>query len=340
MGGNPFTSFPVSGVVGGWVELARTTLGSPSASINVGSLADKRYYMVLHSVTNDGQIGAIGMQLNGISTNTYAYRQSSNGGADSVNPSVTIANGYAFGVDNIQHFSVEYWANLSAKEKLGNAESVWSTATGSAAVPNRHEMTAKHVQTSNPITAFDFIDQIAGDFATGSEMVVLGWDPADVHTNNFWEELYSVDNTGTVASKTSDTFTAKKYLWVQMIANNVGTANNMGFQFNSDTGSNYSLRGSGDGAADITAGSQTKIQTTLSASTNTFLNAFIINNSANEKLWIGNAVGQLTAGAGNAPKRWEHVAKWTNTASQITSMTVLPNVGNIDILAWRIWGSN
>jgi hypothetical protein len=34
----------------------------------------------------------------------------------------------------------------------------------------------------------------AGTFNTGSQkLVVLGWDPADTHTSNFWEELASVE---------------------------------------------------------------------------------------------------------------------------------------------------
>ena len=35
--------------VGGWVELARTTNGGTSTTIDVSSLADKRYYMILNS---------------------------------------------------------------------------------------------------------------------------------------------------------------------------------------------------------------------------------------------------------------------------------------------------
>jgi hypothetical protein len=36
-----------AGGVGGWVELGRTTLGSNGTTIDITSLADKRYYMVL-----------------------------------------------------------------------------------------------------------------------------------------------------------------------------------------------------------------------------------------------------------------------------------------------------
>ena len=49
---SPFITNPyrhVSGAVGGWVELGRTTLGSAADTISVASLADKRYLMILRN---------------------------------------------------------------------------------------------------------------------------------------------------------------------------------------------------------------------------------------------------------------------------------------------------
>ena len=40
--------------VGGWVELARTTLGSAGDVIDVTSLSDKRYYMILMDYRDTG----------------------------------------------------------------------------------------------------------------------------------------------------------------------------------------------------------------------------------------------------------------------------------------------
>ena len=45
------------GAVGGWVELGRTTLGSKNANINVSSIPDKRYYMILSNLpATDGML--------------------------------------------------------------------------------------------------------------------------------------------------------------------------------------------------------------------------------------------------------------------------------------------
>jgi hypothetical protein len=52
----------------------------------------------------------------------------------------------------------------------------------------------KWANTSNPIDdSLNFKRSIKWRFCTGSEVVVLGWDPADTHTSNFWEELASVE---------------------------------------------------------------------------------------------------------------------------------------------------
>jgi hypothetical protein len=135
-----------AGGIGGWVELGRTTLGSNGTIIDIASLANKRYYMVL--VNKLGLASANGlsqMRLNADTGSNYAWRRNNDGAGEA--------------------------------------------STGS--------------QSSIDINS-----------VTNSEAVVLGWDPADTHTSNFWEELASVDLSGGAADiLDSGTFTAKKYLW-------------------------------------------------------------------------------------------------------------------------------
>ena len=47
-------------------------------------------------------------------------------------------------------------------------------------------------------------------------MVVLGYDPDDTEGTSFWEELASVELGAAADSMDSGSFTAKKYLWVQI----------------------------------------------------------------------------------------------------------------------------
>ena len=156
--------------------------------------------------------------------------------------------------------------------------------------------------------------------------------------------MASVDLSGG-ASTTIDsgTFTAKKYLWFQIFAETV-TNIVPRLQFNSDTGTNYSRRGSNNGGSDFTSVSGVELGLEVgNTADNSFINGFIINNSANEKLMISHTVNGGGAGAGNDPDRKEIVGKWANTSSQITKLVInntggSGNFGTNSII--KVWGSD
>jgi hypothetical protein len=141
---------------------------------------------------------------------------------------------------------------------------------------------------------------------------------------------------------TSGTFTAKKYLWVQIYADKSldGTQN---LTFNNDTGSNYSSRISFNGGADSTGTSASSISQGNDGLQPHLSNYFIINNSANEKLVTGTTVFDKTAGAGTAPSREEVVGKWANTSSQITEIDLInSNASSVysSSSLIKVWGSD
>ena len=328
----------IAGVSGGWKELGRTTLGSAGDALDVSSLADKRYYMVLTNGLNSGAIQG-DYRFNSDTGSNYAYRRSINGGTDGTSTSASlIFNGIPEA--SAPQFGVGYVANLSTKEKLILSHTVGRSTAGAATAPSRGESVGKHSQTSVAINKIDLINDGSGSWETGSEIVVLGWDDSDTHSTNFWEELASVELGSAGDNLSSGTFTAKKYLWVQAFTKNSG-AINAKFTFNNDTASNYSYRYSYDSNADSTSTSATSFQINV-ANNNAFYNLFIINNSATEKLVIGNMVDQMTAGAGTAPSRLESVSKWANTSSQITEIDIDNTAaGSFDTGSIiKVWGSN
>jgi len=308
--------------VGGWKELGRITTGSALSDFSVGSLADKRYYMVLQNFKGKSgvfnTINRMGNSTIDIGEN-YAFRYSNNGEAEATATErswiQTSAN-----PTNLPDFSIHYISNLSTKEKLHQIWLVNQEAAGATTAPERQETVSKWVNTASPMNIFG-ATTLGGSgwtISTGSEIVILGWDPADVHTTNFWELLDTVNLSGGAAtSLTSNVFATKKYLWIQCYVDQT-TTQNPAFRLGSttlDTGSNYATRYSLNGAADGTLVSQTAIH----GGVNTygqFFNFFIINNASNEKLIIQHTVQQGTAGAGTVTQRAERVSKWVNTSNQ------------------------
>jgi hypothetical protein len=332
------------GGVGGWVELGRTTLGSTSDSITVSSLADKRYLMVLYHILDAGQANnKIRLGYSSVDTGSnYSFRGSTNGASDA-----TAINSNDINITQDQadddKFGYYYIANLSSKEKLLQG---WASERGdnigSANPPARKEWVGKWTNSTNPIDTINQYNSATGDYTSGSEVVVLGWDPADTHTNNFWEELASVELGSVNSTIDSGTFTAKKYLWFQVYVKGSSVANRMHLRMNNLSTGIYADTYSSNGTAystDINSGSAR-----ISNNNDTlpkFVSGFMINNASNEKLGICHEIGQNTAGAGTAPNRTESVFKIANTSVQATSLQIINlsgtwNTGSI----LKVWGAD
>lgn len=347
--GNSFLSFgaPVA-AVGGWVELGRATAVSPTVS----SLADKRYYMLLLSpIANGTGDETISIRTgNGSvdSGNNYARRIENNGTTDAISVSQTSLNDMSNTVGNAAvspSIGVSYVSNLSAKEKLFNYQAVGIRAgPGAGNVPWRTQGVGKWVNTSNPIDVFNIFVN-AGTWTAATELVVLGWDPTDTHTTNFWEELASVDLSGGEATSLSTgTFTPKKYLWVQVYGEPTTSDNPILRVGNGsvDSGTSYAGRTSSNGGSDTSDASRTQIENFLSgtANTATFVNMFIVNNASFEKPMIYDNAQEVGAGASQVPSRRESAWKWTNTSNQINIME-LSDGGNLATkTAMKVWGSD
>jgi hypothetical protein len=300
--------------------------------------------MVLCNSLPTGTTGErIRLGYNSIDTGSnYANRASKAGATDVTSTSETSYDINEGLTPDLPTFDVTYIANLSGKEKLMVNHHTYESTAGAGTAPYRIESVGKWANTSNPLNIFNKTNVEAGSFNTGSEAVILGWDPDDTHTTNFWEEL---DSTTTTTSGTiqSGTFTAKKYLMYQIVgkkASGSGTGSPR-FQFNGDTGSNYAQRNSINGT-DYTYANQTSAN--IGGDGNTagemaMFIGFIINNAGTEKLFIGHSAFGNTAGAGQIGNRGEIACKWANTSAQITSIHCM-NL-NFDAGAiMKIWGSD
>lgn len=157
----------------GFVEMGRQTLSSASDTISVTGLPARRYLQVQVLTIGSGTITQL-MRFNNISTNTYAYRSSVNGGSDSTTTS-TSGIQFTSGDSNNTSFIVMDIENRTTSEKIVHAHTSLGAA-GAGNAPVRVETAAKWVNTSDQITRIDIINTNTGDFASGSEIIVLGHD--------------------------------------------------------------------------------------------------------------------------------------------------------------------
>lgn len=328
--------------VGGWKEVARVTIsGSTNNLIDITGIPDKHYYWYMGYCLDSGGNIEPRLRINGITTATYPYRNSFRGGADSP---VTGQLGWdGQQSSTFKRWHVGYLANLSAKEKLMQEHTVLDGGLGAGNDPERGETGGKHTLTSGVINQLTWDAQGAGVFDIGSEGVVLGWDPADTHTDNFWEPIGN--DTGTTLDAT---ITAKKYIWAKMWVKSAEASSNFQLRVGNgslDSGANYSSRSSINSGAEnlnIDANEINANESLMDSGESAFLNILIINRSANEKLFIMHTV-RNAAGltAGTAPGRVEVVAKWITTGSQIDHIGTVVSAGSFDSASLvQAWGAD
>jgi hypothetical protein len=325
---------------GGWKEVARTTLGSSASQIDVSSIPDKRYYMVLTHILDSGQeevryrLGSSGSIDTGSS---YTFRRWGDG-SESTSYSTSSLLMTTDQADD-DKFHVAYISNLSGKEKLTQHFYAERGDGYSASNTPRSGYGVGKWTGTDPLDTLRVYGNQSGSYSSGSEVIVLGWDPDDIHTDNFFEQLASVEGDGTSTTISSGTITAKKYLWVQAFTN--ASSQNTGFQFNNDTAGNYAIRRSTNGGSETPETSIGYIEG--SDTSKAFTNMFIINNSASAKLTLGHSVHNPTATAGTAPTRNEVVGKWANNSAQITEIDYMQQTTSVNFPSGsfiKVWGSN
>lgn len=324
---NPFYTFgnPPTETENSWLEIGRTILVAPSDTIDV-SVPKKRFLMILVFLDNSGSITPrlrVGTTTIDVGAN-YTNRFSANGGGDS--PSVSDTSMIAGETGSYPRFVIFWIDNNPSGEKFAHIRSVSRDVAGAGTAPSRVEIVSKWQSQSDQIDQIQLLNTGTGDFDTGSEVVVLGWDPQDQQSpiNDFWQLLNQT--TLTIAGDVLDTgvFPAKKYLWVEVdLVNFVdGTSIDGRMTFNSDVGVSYARRGSQNGGADLTFVSLNNIIMSNALVGKQRFVFYIHNVTTKEKLSIQSLMENVVAGAGTMGNRGEQVAKWINIVAQITRITM------------------
>ena len=320
-----------------WVELGRSAVSSGS-DIDV-TVTARDNMMVIEHIVASGNIDQ-GMHFNddggGGGSSNYAWRVRRDGSVTGQG-----INTYRFNTEEsypVTALEIYYLQHTNGQDKITRWYDTQANGTGATNIPVTCEGVGKWGITSD-ITKVSFTNIDSGSYASGSEVIVLGYDNDEAAGGTpFWEELASVE-LGGAGDLSSGTITAKKNLWLQ-IYSTTGTSADDLLRFNSDTGTNYTDRRRTDNASEATATSQTSILNTMNnnATTPAFGNYFIQNILGQEKLVSGFINQQLTAGATNPASRIEVSGKWVNTSAQITNITLGGTIGAGSIM--KVWGAD
>jgi len=318
-----------------------TTTGTPDVNITFSGLTAKPYMMVLHHGIASGNI-ASRLRFNGDTGSNYAQRGSRNGASDSTgtsrdNVSFSLNPGNAS-----DEFLTAMVNNTADQEKTWVSHGIDGT-TGAGNDQNHSEIVGKWANTSDSITSVNVYHTESGDYASGSECVVLGCDPDDTEGTNIWEELGSGSSDGSSQTFTTGTFTAKKYLWFQAFNIGGGTSADVWLRVNDDTGANYVRTFTSNGGSnDVAINQSNGVSNVVISGTSgqAFCNGLIINKSDEEKFMFVDQIVNSNTGAGNAPNlRYESFNKWTNTSSQINKISIVSQTGNFSSGCYiKVWG--
>lgn len=155
-----------------WQEIGRTTLGVAGDTISVTGLPARKYLMILVSVVPTGGTIRPNIRFNNDTANNYSNRNSTNGAADTTSISQSAIQPVS-AANQTQMLTAEI-LNISAQEKLLKATLTGNNIAGAANAPGRTEHIGKWANTAAQISRIDVFNDGAGDYAIGSEVIVLG----------------------------------------------------------------------------------------------------------------------------------------------------------------------
>lgn len=158
----------------GFLEIGRTTLGSAGDTISVTDLPARKYLQILiHALDATDTIG-ININFNEDTGNNYAYQVSADFGApsDSTSAATIVAKTQASeqGYVNIEA------VNVATAPKLMKIWTIRESTSAASTAPDTRQLSAKWHNTSAQISRVDVTNPGAGNFDTGSEVVVFGKD--------------------------------------------------------------------------------------------------------------------------------------------------------------------
>lgn len=156
-----------------WQEIARTTLSVAGDTITVSSIPARKYLYIISNVINSGAITQV-LTFNGDTGANYASSISTAGAADVT--AVSQSNLAITGSASYPMYFTLHINNATAQEKIGFLVRGNQNTAGAATAPTHQEGIIKWANTAAQISTVTLTNGGTGDYAIGSEMVILGHD--------------------------------------------------------------------------------------------------------------------------------------------------------------------
>ena len=153
-----------------WEELGRHAVSSGD-TLSVTGLPIRKYLMIKAVGIPSGSIN-FRLRFNNDSGANYSTRYSINNGVDTGDLSSShglVSDTGAFPIDATYEI-----LNIAGQVKMLKGAAIRSTNTSSGTSPERMDIYTKWVNTTDAITRIDLLNLSTGDFAAGSELIVLG----------------------------------------------------------------------------------------------------------------------------------------------------------------------
>jgi len=158
-----------------WEELGRTTLGVAGDTISITPIAARKYLQVRFHTVSTGGTQSPTIRFNNDSGANYAFAYTLNFGTIATTVSNTNL-GVTSSVSQGTQFGQFEITNFTSQRKLIQGQTIDDNNAGPASTCNSIQMTGKWDNTAAQITRIDITNAGAGDFAIGSQMIILGRD--------------------------------------------------------------------------------------------------------------------------------------------------------------------
>lgn len=156
-----------------WEEIGRTTLETAGDTISVTPLPVRKFLLVLVSLQPTGGTINAYCRFNNDSAANYAYLVAVGLGAPASSTSANEFRIVSTAVAEDIHATIDM-QNIAARIKIGRALTNEGVNTSAATAPTSRDSVFKWTNAADSITRIDVINSGTGDYAIGSEVVVLG----------------------------------------------------------------------------------------------------------------------------------------------------------------------